>query len=356
MALTITHPFVSAIADDPVAAAAGQVVPSNWNATHSISGTVPVANLPLATSSTAGIVQPDNTTITISTGTISAAAQALTIGTTSISGGATTQVLFNLGGVISSDSGLTYAGSSGILTAGGIIRTSSAGSPSNPSISVGNLTTGLNSASTTGIGLTVNGTNRFDYGITNGAGYATINAGITIIQSGATSYLAVYGGNIELPSNVSLTWSSNTGATGPVDTLLSRGGVANVQFGAANAASPVAQTLSFQGGTGTNTASVNTTIIGSLGTGTGTNGDIILQTGVKTTTGSTQATATTALTIKGETQIAIFAATPKFTQNTTGAGSALLSTNCPAVTVTAPYTWITMISSDGSTVYIPAWK
>lgn len=40
----------------------------------------------------------------------------------------------------------------------------------------------------------------------------------------------------------------------------------------------------------------------------------------------------------------------------TGAGIALLSTNCPAVTPAAPYTWITLKTSDGSTVYLPVWK
>jgi len=33
-----------------------------------------------------------------------------------------------------------------------------------------------------------------------------------------------------------------------------------------------------------------------------------------------------------------------------------LGTNSPAVTNTAPYTWITAQSSDGSTVFLPAWK
>lgn len=42
--------------------------------------------------------------------------------------------------------------------------------------------------------------------------------------------------------------------------------------------------------------------------------------------------------------------------NTTGAGSALLGANSPAGTLSAPYTWFTMIASDGSTVYVPAWK
>lgn len=42
--------------------------------------------------------------------------------------------------------------------------------------------------------------------------------------------------------------------------------------------------------------------------------------------------------------------------NTTGAGSASLGANCPAVTPTAPYTWIQVKTADGSTVFIPAWK
>ena len=42
--------------------------------------------------------------------------------------------------------------------------------------------------------------------------------------------------------------------------------------------------------------------------------------------------------------------------NTTGAGTPLFGTNSPAVTNTAPYTWLKMLSHDGSTVYVPAWK
>jgi hypothetical protein len=45
-----------------------------------------------------------------------------------------------------------------------------------------------------------------------------------------------------------------------------------------------------------------------------------------------------------------------YTQNTTGGGSAALGANSPASTNTAPYTWFKMKSSDGSTVYVPAWK
>lgn len=42
--------------------------------------------------------------------------------------------------------------------------------------------------------------------------------------------------------------------------------------------------------------------------------------------------------------------------NTSGAGSALLGSNSPATTNSAPFVWITAAASDGSTVYIPAWK
>lgn len=41
---------------------------------------------------------------------------------------------------------------------------------------------------------------------------------------------------------------------------------------------------------------------------------------------------------------------------TGGSGSAALGANSPAVTNTAPYVWFKFVSSDGSTVYIPAWK
>lgn len=40
----------------------------------------------------------------------------------------------------------------------------------------------------------------------------------------------------------------------------------------------------------------------------------------------------------------------------TGAGAALLGSNSPASTLTNPYTWITIVTSDGSTGYIPVWK
>lgn len=58
MSLSVTHAFVSTIPDDPSSAAAGDVVPSNWNAAHTISGTLPAANVGPAGS--AGQIQFNN--------------------------------------------------------------------------------------------------------------------------------------------------------------------------------------------------------------------------------------------------------------------------------------------------------
>lgn len=44
MALTVAHAFVSAIADDPVAAALGEILPqAHWNAGHTITGVASIA-------------------------------------------------------------------------------------------------------------------------------------------------------------------------------------------------------------------------------------------------------------------------------------------------------------------------
>lgn len=64
--------------------------------------------------------------------------------------------------------------------------------------------------------------------------------------------------------------------------------------------------------------------------------------------GAAQTASSTILTMNGVPQ---FAGT-----NTTGGGTALLGTNSPAITNTEPYTWIRVVTSDGSTAYIPAWK
>ena len=90
----------------------------------------------------------------------------------------------------------------------------------------------------------------------------------------------VFGSWFKNNSTFTFQWSSTSVTTGATDLTLSRKGAANLQLGPADAASPLAQTLSVQSvvaSTGTNTAGQNFTINGSIGTGTGAGGSIIFQ-------------------------------------------------------------------------------
>jgi hypothetical protein len=91
------------------------------------------------------------------------------------------------------------------------------------------------------------------------------------------------------------------GSTTAASAILTGRSAANLTLGLADAAAPVAQTLSVQNvvaGT-TDTAGTNFTITGSRGTGTGAGGSILFQTAAASTTGSTQNALATALTIAG---------------------------------------------------------
>ncbi len=57
------------------------------------------------------------------------------------------------------------------------------------------------------------------------------------------------------------------------------------------------------------------------------------------------------------TGVQTFNSVMKLSGDTTGAGSTVgFGTNSPASTLTGPYTWLKFTSSDGSTVYVPAYK
>ncbi len=84
-----------------------------------------------------------------------------------------------------------------------------------------------------------------------------------------------------------------------LDTMISRAAAATIQHGAADAASPVAQTVRFQSvvaGT-SNTAGANATIQGSAGTGTGNGGSLIFQVAPAGSNGTSRNPWATALTI-----------------------------------------------------------
>ena len=91
MAVTVTHPFVSAIADG---ADATVVRPSNWNATHTLTGTLDVANGGTGVTTSTGTGSTVLSASPTFTGTLGAAAitASTTLGVTGVStltGGAT---------------------------------------------------------------------------------------------------------------------------------------------------------------------------------------------------------------------------------------------------------------------------
>jgi hypothetical protein len=144
------------------------------------------------------------------------------------------------------------------------------------------------------------------YGANYGAGYFSPNSGSGAVlgfTGGATiavgtSEIVFNGANHRISSTAgTLNWSN--------DLILTRRGAANLRFGAADAAAPVAQTLSVQSvvaGT-TNTAGANLTITGSQGTGTGAGGSIIFQVAPAGSSGTAQNGLATALTINSSQQL-----------------------------------------------------
>lgn len=115
----VTHTFVSAIADDPTAAAAGQVLPSHWNASHTVNvnlasevtGTLPIANGGTGTT-TPALVAGTNITIsgTWPNQTINSTGGA--------PGGSTTQLQYNNAGAFGGTSGITTTGTELTIASG----------------------------------------------------------------------------------------------------------------------------------------------------------------------------------------------------------------------------------------------
>jgi hypothetical protein len=149
------------------------------------------------------------------------------------------------------------------------------------------------------------GNNGFSSGPANNTNYVLANnqtninlnspGGILRFSISNNSYLAMSSTQIRSGLNFAFTTDINSNG----DTILSRRGAANLRLGAADAAAPVAQTLSVQSvvaGT-TNTAGANLTITGSQGTGNANGGSINFQVAPFGSSGTAQNALTTALTI-----------------------------------------------------------
>jgi hypothetical protein len=135
-----------------------------------------------------------------------------------------------------------------------------------------------------------------DYGI------SFDGSGGPCISLGTASYRYRLASNLECHGSANVVWCDG-GAAGPIDLYIGRRAAANLRFGAADAAAPVAQTLSVQSveaGT-TNTAGANFTIAGSQGTGTGAGGSIVFQTAAAGSSGTAQNALATTMEISGGT-------------------------------------------------------
>jgi hypothetical protein len=159
------------------------------------------------------------------------------------------------------------------------------------------------------------------------------------------------GGTIYLSQGINL-GPSGSDVGGATDVFIRRAAAAALQFGAADAAAPVAQTTQVQSvvaGT-TNTAGVNWTLKGSLSTGSGTSGDIILQTGGTGAGSTAQNTATSALTVKGATQAVLAVSPTGGLGYGTGAGGTVtqITSRTTGVTLNKVTGAITLVSAAGS--------
>jgi len=127
------------------------------------------------------------------------------------------------------------------------------------------------------------------------------NVGLIVVATGGSNRIQV-GSEVRLYKDATFGWSSSNDPTSAANDLyLSRPAAATLQHGAADAASPVAQTISFQSvvaGT-SNTAGVDATLQASRGTGTGVGGKLLFKTAAAGSTGTSQNAVATQLTIDG---------------------------------------------------------
>jgi hypothetical protein len=228
--------------------------------------------------------------------------------------GSDTQVQFNDGGSFGGDSGLTFNKTSKAITLGGATVTTSS-----PVIDAAqtwndagvtftglkfNATDTASAAASLLMDLQVGGASRFKVAksglaTVGSVGFNSTSLIISVPDGGTISYLTS-GSNylingtaskFALASSIDIAWSSSSQfGYSSLDTFLCRKAAANLRLGAADAAAPVAQTLSVQSvvaGT-TNTAGANLTITGSQGTGTGAGGSIIFQVAPAGSSGTAQ--------------------------------------------------------------------
>lgn len=285
----------------------------------------------------------------ISSAGVPSASGTITVGTTPISGGTTTRVLYDNAGVVgeyvitgtgnvvmSASPTLTGTVAMAAMTASGTITQTSASATAfesgpnggtNPVFRIVNSTpsqadglsvtglaagsgvtlTALSSGSNAPINITTKGTGAINLTagsggiVTSTGGSITLNTTGSLLVGTSGSYLVVNSVNLRVASGVYYGIASSSDNSTLSDVVLRRNGAANWALGFADAATATAQTLSVQNvvaGT-SNTAGANWTRNASAGTGTGVGGAHIWQVAPAGSTGTTQNSFVEAMRIAG---------------------------------------------------------
>ena len=212
---------------------------------------------------------------------------------TNTAAGATTKYLNLLAGAAGTTS-IFSVDLTGKSIFAGLLTVTQASANAGVMASTGYSLTGSDATSLLSLAGTVNTSGNPDIikiAITNTAAGATTK--ILHLLAGAAGATNIFG--VDLSGNVTLAGSVQIAGNG----IQTSPAAATLQLGAADAASPVAQTLQVQNvvaGT-SNTAGANFTVAGSIGTGTGAGGQIIFRTAPAKSTNTTQNTLATGLTI-----------------------------------------------------------
>ena len=262
----------------------------------------------------------------------------LTVGTTTTASGAAGQIMFDTGAVLQESSGLVWDNTNKALSTlgGGVVTTSnpvinatqtwnagavafsgiklnvtdtaSAATSLFEDLQVGGvqkaaiLKTGEFASSLDSVGTVAlswggaGGSSRYIGSINNGLGFWTAASSTYVLEPQAASSARAWG----LHQLGAFGFAGSGGADQALDTLFTRGGAATLQFGAADAAAPVAQNLQVQSvvaGT-TSVAGGNWTLTGSKSTGAVVGGDIIFKTSQANAAATVQNPTNTILTLK----------------------------------------------------------
>jgi hypothetical protein len=356
MTLAVTHPFTCAIADDPTAVAAGEVVPSNWNANHALAGVADVSQGGTGNATwTAGqiLYASGTTTLTQSANLAWDITNSNLIIGGAPTGAATTDKLQVSGdalvsGLRVSNAAITAVGATSSVTID--VQSVSSGVANGITIRGGTTSVSSNSGGwltfSSGSGTPATNTSGGMLSFTGGTAYGTgIGGGFTLsggINSGGANsggLVLIRGGNV---------MSGSTGAGGNL-TLAGGGQVLNGSAGKGGDITLTGGTpgtgnnggaISLTGGTTTTGTAGTTTLKGGAASSTGTAGSVVIAPGASTSgtagTVSIKDASLNTLIQVGTTAntLGIFGATPIVKPTVTGAKIDLTATGALASLLT----------------------